>query len=166
MARGGGCWARLSGRLQQETLVDRPGASLRSDWVVGVGGSAPAVPSGRKWKGSQSSEGATELGFPRPVLWQMQGEAAGRSGEPSGDRAEASSEGLGGHHLLAQTDAHCPAGQQLCWRDVSAGHEPRHGVIFDHGTACKRPRLLSSPCRPPAASEVMGIETGRVSVPM
>ena len=41
----------------------------------------------------------------------MQGEAARRAGEPSGHREEASSEGLGGYHLLAQTDAHGPASE-------------------------------------------------------
>ena len=56
-------------------------------------------------------EGATELGFPRPALGQMQGEAARRAGEPSGHREEAPPESLGGYHLLAQTDAHGPAGQ-------------------------------------------------------
>ena len=43
--------------------------------------------------GSQSSQGASELGFPRPALWQMQSEAAGRAGEPSGQGEEAPPEG-------------------------------------------------------------------------
>ena len=43
----------------------------------------------------------------------MHSELAGRAGEPSGDREEASSEGLGGHQLLVQTDASCPAGQVM-----------------------------------------------------
>ena len=71
-------------------LEDRPGASLRGGRVVWRVGQAPAVPSGRQWKGLQSSEGATELGFPRPALWQMQGEPARRAGEPSGVGEEAS----------------------------------------------------------------------------
>ena len=74
-------------------------------------GQAPAVPSGRKWKGAQSCQGATELGFPGPALGKMQSEAARRTGEPSGHREEASSEGLGGHHLLTQTDARGPASE-------------------------------------------------------
>ena len=41
----------------------------------------------------------------------MQSEAARRAGKPSGHREEASSEGLGGNQLLAQTDARYPAGQ-------------------------------------------------------
>ena len=41
----------------------------------------------------------------------MQSESARRAGEPSGHREEASSEGLGGHQLLAQADAGCPTGQ-------------------------------------------------------
>ena len=78
-----------------------------------VEGQAPAVPSGRKWQGSQSSEGATELGFPRPALWKMQGEAARRVGEPSGDREEPSPEGLGSYDLLAQTEPRRPASQVM-----------------------------------------------------
>ena len=75
------------------------------------GSAADGAPSGWEWPGSQSCQGATELGFPGPTLWQMQSEASRRADEPSGDREEASSEGLGGHHRLAQTDASCPAGQ-------------------------------------------------------
>ena len=41
----------------------------------------------------------------------MQSEAARRAGEPSGHGKEAASQGLGGHDLLAQTDARRPAGQ-------------------------------------------------------
>ena len=72
---------------------------------------ADALPSGRKWQGAQSCQGATELGFPGPALGKMQSEAARRAGEPSGQGEEASPEGLGGHHLLTQTDARCPASQ-------------------------------------------------------
>ena len=112
-ARGGGCWSRLSGR---HTARDARGPTWReSSRRLGslVGGSAPAVPSGRKWKGSQSSESATELGFPRPALWQMQGRPAGRAGKPSGQGEEPSPEGLGGCQLLAQTDARRPASQVM-----------------------------------------------------
>ena len=76
-------------------------------------GQVPAVPSGRKWKGSQSSEGSTELIFPGPVLRQMQSEAARRAGEPSGEGEEASPEGLGGHYLLAQTEPRRPASKVM-----------------------------------------------------
>ena len=85
-----------------------------------VGGDVPLAgwrvsgrraPSGWEWQGSQSSEGATELGFPGPALGQMQGKATGRAGEPSGEGEEPPPEGLGGHHLLAQPDAHGPASQ-------------------------------------------------------
>ena len=41
----------------------------------------------------------------------MQGQAAGRAGEPSGQGEETPSEGLGGHHRFAQPDAGGPAGQ-------------------------------------------------------
>ena len=38
-----------------------------------VGGTGGRAPSGWEWNGSQPGQGATELGFPRPALWQMQG---------------------------------------------------------------------------------------------
>ena len=75
------------------------------------GSAADGAPSGWEWQGLQSCQGATELGFPGPALRKMQGEAARRAGEPSGDREEPPLEGLGGHHLPAQTDASCPVGQ-------------------------------------------------------
>ena len=76
-------------------------------------GQAPPAPSGRKRQGAQSSQGTTELGFPGPAPGQMQSEAAGLAGEPSGQGEESSPQGLGGHHLLTETDARRPAGQQL-----------------------------------------------------
>ena len=80
------------------------GASWWGRWVSGWS-------SGWEWNGSQSCQGAAELGFPRPALGQMQGEAARRAGEPSGQGEEPPPEGLGGHDLLTQADAGGPAGQ-------------------------------------------------------
>ena len=74
-------------------------------------GRLPAPRSGREWQGAQSGQGVSELGFPGPMLGQMQGEAARRTGEPSGEGEEASPEGLGGHDLLTETDACGPAGE-------------------------------------------------------
>ena len=79
--------------------------------VCGDVGSVAGWPSGWEWNGSQPGQGATEPGFPRPALWQMQGQAACRAGEPSGQGEEPPSEGLGGHDLLTQTDARCPASE-------------------------------------------------------
>ena len=89
--------------------------SLRdSPWGCLVDGSgADGAPSGWQWNGAHSGQGVSELGFPGPVLRKMQGEAARRAGEPSGQGEEAPPEGLGGHHLLAQTDARGPAGQVM-----------------------------------------------------
>ena len=74
----------------------------RGRWV-GHGGS---VADGRRQAGVESARSRarapTELGFPRPALWQMQGEAACRAGEPSGQGEEPSPKGLGGRDLLAQ----------------------------------------------------------------
>ena len=99
--------------MQGKTIADRAGATLWGGWVVWWTGQAPSVSSGRQRQGWQSSEGASELGFPGPALWQMQSEAAGRAGEPSGHREEAPPEGPGGYHLLPQTDAHGPACQVM-----------------------------------------------------
>ena len=95
-------------------------------------------PSGWEWKGSQSSQGATELVFPGPALGQMQSELARRAGEPSGQGEEASSEGLGGYQLLTQTDTRGPAGQQLCWLSRRMGNfcgtrTTPWRAILDHG---------------------------------
>ena len=95
------------------------------------------APSGREWNGSQSGQGATELGFPRPALWQMQSEAARRTGDPSGQGEEPPSEGLGGYDLLTETDARRPAGQQLCWLSRGMGNfcgtrTTPWRAIFDH----------------------------------
>ena len=97
--RGPG-WHECAGRLG--SLVDGSGAS------------------DRRWQGSQSGQGAIELGFPGPVFGKMQSEAAGLAGEPSGEGEEASSEGRGGHQVLVQTDARCPAGQVMGHHPVSS----------------------------------------------
>ena len=68
-------------------------------------------PSGWEWNCSQSSQGATELVFPGPALWQMQGEATGRAGEPSGEGEEPPPEGLGGYDLRTQTEPRRPASE-------------------------------------------------------
>ena len=67
--------------------------------------------SGREGQGAQSSQGTAELVLPGPALGQVQGEAARLAGDASGQGEEASPQGLGGRHRLAQTDARCPAGQ-------------------------------------------------------
>ena len=100
------------GERRSRTGMARVGGEVQ---LAGGRVSGRQAPSGRKWQGAQSSEGATELGFPGPALGKMQSEAARRVGEPSGEGEEPPPEGLGGYDLLAQTDARRPAGQQLCW---------------------------------------------------
>ena len=79
---------------------------MAGQWQTGL-------PSGRKWQGAQSCQGATKLVLPRPVLWQVQSEATRRAGEPTVEGEEASPQSLGGHYLLAQTDARGPACQVM-----------------------------------------------------
>ena len=128
------CWSgRDSGeRTQQEALADRTGASSRGTFGWPDGGRLPPPPSGREWQGAQSGQGTIELGFPRPALWQMQCEAARRAGDPSGQGEEPPPEGLGGHHLLAQTDARCPAGDVV-------GHHLYRCTASQAALAAKRP---------------------------
>ena len=96
--------------MQEETLADWAGASVAGR---SIGRWVGQPPSGRAEQGSQSGEGATELGFPRPAPGKMQGEAARRAGEPSGQGEEPPPERLGGHDPLAQTDPRRPTGQVM-----------------------------------------------------
>ena len=59
-------------------------------------------------------------------LGKMQGEAAGRTSEPSGQGEEASPQGLGGCHRLARTDARGPAGQVVGQDPVSSTGQALH----------------------------------------
>ena len=108
-----GCWSGRDGgeRTQQEALADRTGASSRGRSVGRMAGGCRHRRQAGSGRARNRARATVELGFPRPPLWQMQGEAAGRAGEPSGQGEEASPEGLGGHDLLAQADAGCPTGQ-------------------------------------------------------
>ena len=61
------------------TLANWAGRGLwDSHWAARWAGRTPTAPSGWKGNGSQSGQGAIELGFPGPALGQMQGEAARR----------------------------------------------------------------------------------------
>ena len=108
MAVCGSCAARDGWRVRSRELPWTGVVRVFADV-----GSVAGRPSGREWNGSQPGQGATDLGFPRPALWQMQGEAACRVGEPSGQGEDPSSEGLGGRGPLSQTSPRRPAGQVM-----------------------------------------------------
>ncbi len=74
-------------------------------------GRLPAPRSGGKRQGAQSGQGASELGLPRPAPRQVQCQPSRRAGEPTGEGEESPPQGLGGYHLLTQTDARRPARQ-------------------------------------------------------
>ena len=114
MAAYSGCGER-DGGLRHGERRSRTGMARVGGEVQLAGGrvSGGRAPSGRKWQGSQSSEGATELGFPGPALGKMQSEAARRVGEPSGEGEEPPPEGLGGYDLLTQPEPRGPAGQVM-----------------------------------------------------
>ena len=92
MAAYSGCGER-DGGIRTASGARGPGWRELAEtfsWPAG-GSAADGAPSGWEWQGPQSGQGANELGFPGPVLCQMQGESAGRAGEPSGEGGEASS---------------------------------------------------------------------------
>ena len=85
MSADSGCCERDGGirrskRCSRTELVRVCGDVQLAGWRVSGG----RAPSGGERQRSESSEGATELGFPGPTLGQMQSEAARRAGEPSG----------------------------------------------------------------------------------
>ena len=96
----GSCDARDGERIRSREL-SRTGVAR----VCGEVGSVAGWQSGGEWNGSQSGHGATELGFPRPMLGKMQGKAARRSGDPSHQSEEPPPEGLGGRDPFTQADA-------------------------------------------------------------
>ena len=105
---------------------------LTRSWVSGG-----RAPSGREWNGSQPYQGASELLLPRPAPRQVQGQAARRAGEPSCQGEEAPPEGLGGHDLLTQADAGCPAGQIVghhldCQPSCVGGETARGEMVEAH----------------------------------
>ena len=122
---------RRSKRCSRTELVRVGGDVQLAGWRVSGG----RAPSGGERQRSESSEGATELGFPGPTLGQMQSEAARRAGEPSGHGKEAASQGLGGHDLLAQTDARRPAcqvvGDHLHRQPGAVGGEAARGEMVE-----------------------------------
>ena len=114
MAAYSGCGERDGGLRHGERRSRTGMARVGGEVQLAVGRvSGRQAPSGRKWQGSQSSEGATELGFPGPALGKMQSEAARRVGEPSGEGEEPPPEGLGGYDLLTQPEPRGPAGQVM-----------------------------------------------------
>ena len=100
-----------------------------------VTGQTPRAWSRRERQCAQSGEGTTELVLPGPALGEMQGETARLAGEPSSQGEEASPEGLGGGHRLAQPDARGPAGQvvghRLDGQPGGVGGEASRGQVVE-----------------------------------
>ena len=143
------CWSgRDSGeRTQQEAHADRTGASSRGRSVGRMAAGCRRRRQAGSGQGAQSGQGTIELSFLRPALWQMQCEAARRAGDPSGQGEEPPPEGLGGHHLLAQTDARCPAGDVVghhLYRQPGAVAAKRPEGRWFNPTPCLRSRMAFS----------------------
>ena len=62
-------------RTAEEALADRDWREFAGTFSWPDGGSVADGSSGWEWQGAQPGQGATELGFPRPALGQMQGES-------------------------------------------------------------------------------------------
>ena len=111
MAAYSGCGER-DGGIGHGKRRSRTGlARVCGDVGLAGGSVADGRRQGWEWNGSQSGQGAAELLLPGPAPGKMQGQSACRAGDPSGQGKDPSSEGLGGHDLLTQADAGCPAGQ-------------------------------------------------------
>ena len=119
MALCGSCDARDGERIRSREL-SRTGVAR----VCGEVGSVAGWQSGGEWNGSQSGHGASELGFPRPMLGKMQGKAARRAGDPSHQSEEPPPEGFGGRDPFTQADAGCPAGQVVRAITCTASQAP------------------------------------------
>ena len=134
MAVCGICDARDGERIRSRELPRTGLVRVAGTFDWSLGGSVAGWPSGQELNGSQPGHGASELGFPRPALGEMQGEAARRAGEPSGQGEDLPPEGLGGRGPFAQTIPRRPAGQVM--RDYLArqpggvgGETPRLHVV-------------------------------------
>ena len=121
--------ARSAGRLQQGTRGNRPGADLRG--VRRSGGRVRRL-GDQEGSGRAHRPGRSELVLPGPALGQVQGEAAGRAGEPSGQGEEASPQV---YQRLAQTDARGPArqvmGDDLDGQPGAVGGEAARGEVVE-----------------------------------
>ena len=135
LAYSGGDGRKRPGGMPEVALASWTDTTPRdSPRVVRRESRKPTGPSGWQGNGAHSGEGPRELGFPWPALRKMQGQAAGRAGEPSGNGEEPPSDGLGGNHRLAQTDARRPASQVV-------GHDldGQPGRRLQGDLAAKRP---------------------------
>ena len=118
-----------------------------------------------EWNGSQSGQGAAELLLPGPAPGKMQGQSACRAGDPSGQGKDPSSEGLGGHDLLTQADAGCPAGQVVrhhLYRQPGAvgGEAARGEMVQPHAVLEVAYRILDL-----GVTAMIGLQFQRLPVP-
>ena len=96
----------------------------------------------------------------------MQGEAACRAGEPSGEGEEPPPEGLGGRDLLAQTDPCRPAGQVMRHHldrqpGAVGGEAPRRHVVQPHAVLEIAYGILDL-----GVTAMIGLQFQRVPVPV
>ncbi len=96
----------------------------------------------------------------------MQGQSACRAGDPSGQGKDPSSEGLGGHDLLTQADAGCPAGQVVrhhLYRQPGAvgGEAARGEMVQPHAVLEVAYRILDL-----GVTAMIGLQFQRLPVPV
>ena len=97
---------------------------------------------------------------------KMQGQSACRAGDPSGQGKDPSSEGLGGHDLLTQADAGCPAGQVVrhhLYRQPGAvgGEAARGEMVQPHAVLEVAYRILDL-----GVTAMIGLQFQRLPVPV
>ena len=136
MAVCGICDARDGERIRSRELPRTGLVRVAGTFDWSLGGSVAGWPSGREWHGSQPGHGASELGFPRPVLGEMQSEVARRAGDPSHQGEDPSPEGLGGHGWFAQTNPRRPSSVPGYARSPGP---PARRPSASSGLAAKRP---------------------------
>ena len=106
--------------------IGKPVCKRWHSWtgLARVCGTAIGLPGGRAGhrrrrqvgRGMARSRARARLNWAsQAALGKMQGEAARRAGEPSGQGEEPPPEGLGGHDLLTEADPRCPAGEVMSY---------------------------------------------------
>ena len=124
--RIGPLWPSAGAAMRGMAREYAAGNSRGPGWreFAGKLGQLQAGQSGGEWNGSQSGHGASELGFPRPMLGKMQGKAARRAGDPSHQSEEPPPEGFGGRDPVHPGPMRAVQRARLCAITCTASQAP------------------------------------------
>ena len=128
---------------------------------LGHGGRAP---SGWEWNGAQLCQGAAELGLPGPALWEMQGEAARRAGNPSRKPEEMSSAVLEVAYRVLDLGVATMIGPQFQGLFVPVDDEAVIALSGEQGELGTGRRLHPPDIEPHQRGVRLGLERGVISV--